>query len=150
MYWESKAEFDEDARRVCAAMGVSFNSRYGKSARFLLALMPCECDLNKIARLAGLSAPTVKKYREVWWIQLCEKSDVFRFHWMKDDGGLICFMLDMMVVAGNLTRTYDSEAQDFLYAIAKKQKQPKQPPTFTSETKFSARREGLVPMRTNQ
>lgn len=146
--WASRKDFDVDAAKVCESMGEAFDSRAGKAARFLLALMPCDADWKKIAELTGLSVPTVKKYREIWWVQLCEKSDKFRYDWLKEGlAGDIAFVLDVLVMEGKITRWWDEEAKDFCYQAIKKdapKPRPQPMPPDVTETKWSARREGLV------
>lgn len=132
-------EFKRDLDAIVQDAGDTPRNR--KSAAFLLSLIYCGSREIEIVNLSGLSLPTVRKYLGITEKYLTDPEHGFVCQWPAENG-YISFILDMLVIEGKCSRRWDEEARDFCYALLSERSKD----TYTVELKYSARREGLIPI----
>src|SRR5690242_4425265 len=151
------AEFNRDVVAICNYAGNTPENR--NVAAFLLAVMYCGNRPRRIAQLAQLSRELTRYYLDNVAKYMLHPRHGFICQWPDEKCGPMSFVLDMLVIEGKVSRTYDEEKAEFYYrkipdnkrtqpkklVYRKRQPKPRQP-KYAIEVKLSARREGLVPM----
>lgn len=156
-------EFNRDVATLCADIGDGPETR--DAVAFLLACIYSNKP-RQVAQLAQLPRELTRYYLDNVAKYMVHPKYGFICTWPDEKYGCIGFAMDVLVVEGKVSRSYsESDGQFYYQAIPEHERtqpkhlgwkrkpkpEPESPPdTHVVEIKFSARRDGLVPMGSSE